>query len=58
MAKVKYYASRQTGLRRIPSSARLSTNGAQEDKGQKEHELHELNELLRLAVLMWVKCLK
>ena len=50
MAKVKYYAkenpsqtarsrltfelSRQTGLRRTPSSARLSTNGAQEAKGQ------------------------
>ena len=48
MAKVKYYAypsrtarsrltfelSRQTGLRRTPSSARLSTYGAQEAKGQ------------------------
>ena len=28
--------SRQTGLRRTPSSARLSTNGAQEEKGQKD----------------------
>ena len=35
---VKWYStfelSRQTGLRRTPSSARLSTNGAQEAKGQ------------------------
>ena len=32
--RLTFELSRQTGLRRTPSSARLSTNGAQEAKGQ------------------------
>ena len=33
-SRLTFELSRQTGLRRTPSSARLSTNGAQEAKGQ------------------------
>ena len=33
-SRLTFELSRQTGLRRTPSSARLSTYGAQEAKGQ------------------------
>ena len=42
-SRLTFELSRQTGLRRTPSSARLSTNGAQEAKGQKKKNTNYTN---------------